>query len=90
MPLLSQKHARKIAAKFGVKPKRGRRHDIVVLYKEESLEIQYGISRSSKDAPHNHLPKQLKINKEQALKLANCTLSEDGYFGILRDKRIIE
>jgi hypothetical protein len=84
LSIFSADHAEKIAKKLTKGIDGGRRHDhVYVLWR--GMEIaNYGIRRSSHEVGHDFIPKQLHIQTRQAMNLAQCPLSREEYFNILR------
>ena len=88
---ITKAHAEKIAGKLEAVIETGAKHDLAKIYYNDRKVAQYGIQRASKkDAPHTYIPGQIYVSKKDALLLAQCPLSRDGWVEILKGKGIIE
>ena len=88
--LLTQKDARMIAGKLRIKIEKGRKHDIAVFRHKGVQILQYGISRASREKPHNHISRQLHITSGQCRDLRDCPLTLNEYIEILTQKNLIQ
>ncbi len=86
MSRLTAVEARRIAEKLGAEITRKDLHDWVVIRWQGAIIAQYGIRRSSKAVGHDYIPKQIFVSPRQALELARCPLSRNGYFEIVRSR----
>jgi len=84
--MLTAEDAHNIADKLGIQPQEKRKHDWVAVRLEGTYVGSYGISRSSKELPHNHIPGQIGITSREARDLSKCPLSRDEYIELLRQR----
>jgi len=64
-----------------------RAHDLYGVYEGDVLITSFGVRRgSSKDAGHDHIPKDLLISPKDARDLAQCPMSRDEYIKKLKQK----
>ena len=84
MKFFTQDDARGIAKKLGGTIEKRKRHDWAVIRYQGQVVAQYGIRRSSREADHAHIPKQLHISKDTARGLADCPVSKAEYFDAMR------
>jgi hypothetical protein len=83
----TQTDCRRIARKLGARILTGRRaHDRVEVIHDGKLVAHFGIRRASREVGHGHLPGDLFITPRQCRLLAQCPLSRDDYFAILKEK----
>jgi hypothetical protein len=87
--MLTQDDAREIAKKVKAEIKAGRRHDLAVFRYKGKHVAQFGISRSSKDQPHDYIASQLYITQKQCRELRECPLTLDGYLQVLASKHLL-
>ena len=83
--LITQKEALAIADKLKADVK-GSKHKKVYVRYEGRIVARYGVTHSSKESVLNYVPKQLWISRREALELAECSISERGYFELLRNR----
>jgi hypothetical protein len=86
LPSLTTSHAEQIAAKLGITPKKGRKHERVYIRWAGRIIASYGLRRGSRELSHDYVAEQIFITRRQALDLARCPLSRDDYFELLRIK----
>lgn len=87
MPQFTQSHARAIAGKLGANINKKRSaHDVAEVIYAGKLVVQFGIRRASKEVGHDYLPANLYLTTRQCRQLAQCPLTHDEYFAILREK----
>lgn len=84
MPI-TQREALAIADKLKADVK-GSNHKKVYVRYEGCIVARYGVTHSSKEAVLNYVPRQLWISRKEAVELAQCSISERGYFELLRNK----
>ena len=84
--VLTQDDGKKIAAKLNVIPTPGRRHDLVVVRYKGRYVTQFGISRNSKEQPHDYIPRQMYLTRKQCEQFIDCSISLDEYVAILKEK----
>jgi hypothetical protein len=83
--------AENVAAKLKARYEEGRRpHTLAIIYYKGVRVTQFGIRRGSqKDQGHGHLPKALFLSASQTRKLADCTLSYEGWIELMKRKNKI-
>jgi len=84
--MLTAEDAQTIADKLGIQPREKRNHVRVAVHVEGTYIGSYGISRGSKELPHDYIPKQIGITSREARDLSRCPLSRDGYIELLRQR----
>ena len=84
--MLTQRHAQEIADKLSASISPGTRHDLVVVRCEDKVVGSYGIQRGSKESEHNYIPKQIGVTARQAQDLANCPMSKEEYWALMKKK----
>jgi hypothetical protein len=84
--LLTAREAVAIANKLNAEIKEGRKHARAIIRWNEKYIASFGIRRGT-DVGHDYIPKQIFISARQALDLARCPLSKQGYFDILGEHR---
>ena len=77
-------HAEKIAAKLGITPEKGRKHERVYIRWAGKIIASYGLRRGSRELSHDYVVSQIFITIRQAMDLARCPTSRDEYFETLR------
>ena len=80
--LLGVREAEAIAAKLDATIKEGRKHTRATVLWNGTYIASFGIRRGT-DAGHDYIPKQIFVSARQALDLAKCPLSKEGYFELL-------
>ena len=80
--LLSEKEADQIAKKLDAELKDGRKHVRATIRWNGKYIASFGIRRG-KGLGHDYIPGQIFVSARQALDLAKCPLSKQGYFEIL-------
>jgi hypothetical protein len=80
--LLRAKEAEAIAAKLDAEVKQGRKHARATIRWNGQYIASFGIRRGS-NVGHDYIPSQIFVSARQALDLAKCPLSKQGYFEIL-------
>jgi hypothetical protein len=78
-----RKIAKKLYAKIATKRSA---HDMVEITYEGILIAQFGIRRASKEVGHGRLPNDLHLSQKQCKELAQCPMTKDKYFSILKEK----
>lgn len=84
--MLTAEDAHNIADKLGIQPQEKRKHGWVAVRVEGTYIGSYGISRGSKELPHDYIPRQIGITRREASDLSQCPLSRDGYIELLRQR----
>jgi len=81
MPALDKSHALRIAKKLkAVIDKRGKAHDLALIYHGGALVAFFGIRRGSrKSLGHGHIPADLHVSAREAMELARCPMSRDDW-----------
>ena len=87
--MLTQDDAWKIARKLKAEVKAGRRHELAIFRYQGSYIAQFGISRGSRNQPHDYIPKQLFLTHKQCRELRDCPLTLEGYVQILVGKGLL-
>ena len=83
----TKKDARKIARKLGATiDKRRTAHDRAIVCFEGRKVAEFGIRRGTGDLPHNFLPNELELRREETFKLAQCEMSKEAYFALWCEK----
>ena len=86
----TKRHAKRIAAKLGASILHGRKHDRAVIRNDAGKVVtQFGIRRGSRETGHDFVPGELQIPRIDAMSLARCSLTKEGYFELLREKGIV-
>lgn len=80
--MLTAREAEAIADKLDAEIKEGRKHTRATILWNGVYVASFGIRRGT-DVGHDYIPKQIFISARQALDLAKCPLSKQGYFEIL-------
>ena len=88
--MLTQTDARAIAKKLNATLKPGRKHDIVEIRLNGKYIGQYGISRGSKEHPHDHISRQMFLTAKQCREFRECSLSVEDYIKILTAKQAFD
>lgn len=57
---------------------------MVVVRCEDKVVGSYGIQRGSKEREHNYIPKQIGVTMRQAQDLANCPMSKEEYWALMK------
>jgi len=84
---LSQREASRIADKLDAERKEKRRHEVVYIRAQSGVLVgRYGIQRGSKALPHDYIPKQINVSIREAIELAQCPMSKDRYFELMRER----
>lgn len=89
MKFLTQEDASAIADKLKAERVPGRGHELVRFRYNNRLIFQFGIRRSSKEAPHNYIPLQMGISQKQCKLFRKCDITVEQYIKTLRLKGII-
>lgn len=76
------REAEQIAAKLDAEITQGRKHTRATIRWNGKVVAQFGI-RHGKNLGHDFIPKQIFVSTRQALDLARCPLTKQGYFEIL-------
>ena len=87
--MLDQDDAQKIAKKLGADVRQGRKHEIAIIKHQGKYVGQFGISRGSRSKGHMHIQRQLHVSAQQAKALADCPMSAQEYFDLLREKGLL-
>lgn len=87
--MFTQDDGRTIAKKLKVDPVPGREHDLVIFRHEGKRIGGFGIQRSSKDKPHDYIPRQLHLTKKQCEDFIDCSLSLESYIDLLKGKGLL-
>lgn len=81
---LAQRIVRKLKAEVH---KRGKAHDIAVVYHEGKMVANFGIRRgSNRNLPHDHIPEVIFLRPNEARLLAQCPLSREQWIKIISKK----
>jgi hypothetical protein len=80
--LLTEREAEQIAKKLDAELKDGRKHIRATIRWNGKCIASFGIRRGT-NLGHDFIPKQIFVSARQALDLAKCPLSKQGYFEIL-------
>jgi len=91
MASLDKSHAKRIAKKLkAVIDKRGKAHDLALIYHDEQLVAWFGIRRGSrKSLGHGHTPADLHVSLKEALDLARCPMSREDWVHRMTDLGLI-
>ena len=81
---ITQKEALAIAVKLNADIIPGAKHQKVHVRYKGSIVARYGVTRSSKEVVLRYVHNQLWISRQEAVELAQCSISERGYFELLR------
>jgi hypothetical protein len=77
MSVITKKLAVKIADKLGAEYTEKARHTWVVIKHNKIIVAQFGIRRGSdNDLGHGHVPSQIHLPQQKALKLGICTMTQ--------------
>jgi hypothetical protein len=82
----TQVHAQRIAEKLEADFRQGKSHKIATICYCGHVVAEYGIRRSSREVGHNFIPKDLHVSRRETEGLAQCWLSKDDYFELLRQQ----
>jgi hypothetical protein len=90
MRQLTKRDAEAIARKLGavIETKRAA-HDVAKVYYGDRRVASFGIRRGKPGEGHDHIPGELHIGMHDCKQLAECPLSREGYFEILRGQGMI-
>lgn len=89
---ITRESAERIASKLGAvaSPKKNRPHDLYHVYYGGKIVASFGIRRSSrKDKGHGHIPACLHVSPHQANGLDECSVSNDDWIALMKEKGII-
>ncbi len=78
-----------IAKKLGASLSQGRKHEIATFWHEGKQIFHFGIRRSSKEVPHDYIPRQMYLSQGECRKFRSCTLTLESYVQLLKLKQII-
>lgn len=80
---------RKLKAKIE-KTKKGRPHDLTVIYHGGALIASFGIRRgSNKGLPHDHIPASLHMSPNECSQLAQCSITRDQWLKRMKSLNLI-
>ena len=82
--LLKVREAEAIAVKLDATIKEGRKHTRATIMWNGMYIASFGIRRGT-NAGHDFISKQIFVSARQALDLAKCPLSKQGYFEVLAE-----
>lgn len=91
--IITKQHAEAIATKLGadIRAKKGRAHDLAVVYHDEVRIATFGIRRGSKkDLGHDHIPGALHLSPHDCRLLAECEITLDEWIERLRRLGLVE
>ncbi|SRR6266404_1358033 len=89
--MLTKDHAIFIAKKLNAEIRSKSAHDIAVITYGGKRIAQFGIRRgSNKNQGHNHIPNGVHMTAHDTLLLAQCTISADEWFEMMKRKGFIE
>ncbi len=89
--MLTKDHAEKIAKKLNATIRPAKAHDIAVIEYDGKRITLFGIRRGSrKNQGHDHIQGSLHLKSHDALDLAICTLSYEGWIKIMKEKGLID
>lgn len=92
MAIITKDLAERIARKLNaaISSRKGRPHDVALVYHENRLVATFGIRRGSKkEQSHDHVPSSLHVSPNQARLLGQCPMSREEYIEVLRQKGLI-
>lgn len=88
--IITKKHGEQICSKLrGTRNRKRPNHEEVTIYYKGKRVARYSIRRGSKELGHGHIPKQIHLSWHQTVLLAQCEISKEDYYNILRDKDTI-
>jgi hypothetical protein len=91
--MLDKQDALKIKKKLKAKiekTKKGRPHDLAVVYHNNSIIASFGIRRgSNKSLPHDHIPADLHLSPNECTRLAECPFSRDDWIKRMKSLKLI-
>ena len=89
--MLTKDHAIFIAKKLNAEIRSKSAHDIAVITYGGKRIAQFGIRRgSNKNQGHNHIPNGVHMTAHDTLLLAQCSISADQWFEMMKQKGLIE
>ena len=86
---LDQADAKAIATKLKADLTEGRSHQQAQIRYKGKLIARFGIRRSSKDVPHDYIPREIHVTTRQAKDLAACPMSYDQWVSVMKAKGFI-
>ena len=89
MPGLNRKHAEQIRKKLRGIVKRARRskHHEVEVYVGDVYVMSFGIRKGrGDDVGHGHIAAQLRLTTGEAIRLAECPLSREGWIRLMEER----
>jgi hypothetical protein len=85
----AQKIRKKLKAKIE-KTRKGRPHDLAVVYHNNSIIASFGIRRgSNKSLPHDHIPEDLHLSPHECALLAQCPFSRHDWIQRMKSLNLI-
>lgn len=85
----AQKIRKKLKAKLE-KTKKGRPHDLAVIYYGGAIIASFGIRRGSyKSLPHDHIPSSLHLSPNECSRLAECSITRDQWLQKMKSLNLI-
>ena len=91
--MLDKEDALKIKKKLKAKiqnTKKGRPHDLAVIYYGDAIIATFGIRRgSNKSLPHDHIPDDLHLSPNECTRLAQCSISRDQWLQKMKGLNLI-
>lgn len=84
--MLTANDGLRIARKLGIAPQEKRGHIRVSIVIRGQYVGSYGMSRSSKEVPHDYIAGQIGLTGREARDLSHCPLSAEDYERKLRER----
>ena len=83
---INKQDAQTVIRKLDAKLRRpGKRHDVYEITYQGTVVATFGVSRgSNKDAPHDHLPKQLHVHPRWCREMVDCRYLREDWLGLMR------
>ena len=89
--MLTKDHAILIAKKLNAEIRSKSAHDLAIIAHNGKRTAQFGIRRgSNKNHGHNHIPNGVHMTAHDTLLLAQCSISADEWFEMMKQKGFIE